>query len=174
MLQKTWMWSTTGHELISKSHDEIIELCHDAGLAGIEGAPPQFEGLRDKELEAFGTLYREAGVRIKTFHLPMSAEDDLASFYETDRRRAVETARVWMERSARVGATIGVQHPTTSRCSVEMEGLDNYIRQLGRSLETLLAVAEPLNYTIAIENMMPGPEGSRLGSRPEHFERFIK
>ena len=34
------------------------------------------------------------------------------------------------------------------------EDLDHCMRQLGRSLETLLPVAEALNYTIALENML--------------------
>lgn len=172
MPRSAWTWSTTGHELVSWSHDRIIALCRDAGLAGIEGVAAQFEHLRDDELEAVGARYRAAGVGIESFHLPMPP--DLASFYETDRRRAVETARVWIERSARLGATVGVQHPSSSRRSVEVEGLDRCIGQLGKSLQTLLAVAEPLNYTIALENLTPGPDGSRLGSRPEHFERFIQ
>ena len=171
MLRKTWTWSATGG-FIAKPHDEVIALCREAGLSGIEGAPGQFEHFRDAELEAVGNRYREAGVGIDTFHLPMPP--DLASFYETDRRQAVETIRTWIERSAMLGATVGIQHPSSSRRSVEVEDLDLCMRQLGRSLETLLPVAEALNYTIALENMLPGPEGPRCGARPEHFARFIR
>lgn len=173
-MRKTWTWSTTGYGFAGKSHDEIIALCHAAGLAGMEGAPPLFEGRSDAELEAAGRQYRDAAIKIETFHLPFSGEDDLASFYETVRRRAVDTARVWMERSTILGSTVGIQHPTVSRHSVDVEGLDRYIGQLGKSLETLLPVAEQLNYTIALENMLPGDHGGRLGGRPEHFERFIR
>lgn len=173
-MQKTWTWSTTGYGLTSKSHDEIIELCHTAGLAGIEGAMPLFEGLRESELEAVGGDYRKAGIKIETFHLPFSVQDDLASFYETVRQKAVETARIWIERSAMVGATIGIQHPTASACNVDIEGLEPFLRQLGKSLDELLPVAERLNYTIALENLPPGVNGGRLSSRPEHFERFIE
>lgn len=171
-MQKNWIWSTTGHGFDSKTHDEVIALCRGSGLAGLEGAPGQFEGLRDDELEAVGARYREAGVRIETFHLPMPP--DIAGFYETDRRAAVETIRTWIERSARLGATIGIQHPSSSHRSVDVEDLEQCFRQLGRSLETLLPVAESLNFRIALENMLPGPAGGRLGSRPEHFERFIR
>ena len=174
MLTKKWTWSTTGHQLNAMSHDEIIAFCPEAGLAGIEGAPYQFEGLTGKALDQIGERYRAAGVRIETFHLPMTAESDIAAFYETDRLHAVQVVRTWMERSARIGATIGVQHPTMSSYSVETEGLDNFVRQLGRSLRTLLPEAERLNYTIALENMMPGSRGPRLGARPEHFARIIK
>ena len=72
------------------------------------------------------------------------------------------------------GATVGIQHPTTSRYNVDVEGLNLYIHQLGKSLEVLLPVAESLNYTIALENLPPGVDGGRLSSRPEHFEKFIE
>lgn len=173
-MQKTWTWSTTGYGFTGKPHDEIIRLCHAAGLAGIEGAPPLFEGMNDGELEALGTRYRDAGLMIETFHLPFSGQDDLASFYETVRRQAVETTRGWMERSHLLGATVGIQHPTVNRCGVDVEGLDLFMRQLGRSLDELLPVADRLNYTIALENMLPGDNSVRFGARVEHFERFIR
>ena len=173
-MRKTWTWSTTGHGLTNKSHAEIIDLCGVAGLAGIEGAVPLFEGLSEAELEAVAAKYRDAGIKIETFHLPLSEENDVASFYETFRRRAVDTSRMWMERSALLGATIGIQHATTNRLNVDTEGVDNFMRQLDKSLKELLPVAEQLNYTIALENLPPGESGHRLSSRPEHFERFIE
>ena len=72
-----------------------------------------------------------------------------------------------MER--RSGHRSAIQHPTTSTFSVDDEGLDRFLRQLGKSLKTLLDVAEKNRFTIAIENM--GAKG-KLGSQPEHFERF--
>ena len=172
-MKKTWTLSATGYSFTDKSHGEIHEICKAAGLDGIEGVPPLFEGKADSELEAIGKAYRDAGLFIETFHLPFSREDDIASFYETDRQQAVDKALLWMERAALVGATVGIQHPTTSQCSVDTEGLDIYLRQLGRSLETLLPTAEKLGFTIAIENMLPSG-GGRLASRPEHFESFIQ
>ena len=53
-----------------------------------------------------------------------------------------------MERAALVGASIGIQHPTTTRYSVDVEGLDAYMRQLGRSFDTLLPAAENLGFVI--------------------------
>lgn len=172
-MHKTWSWSTTGYSFVGKSHDAICEICRTAGLAGIEGVPELFEDKTGAELEAIGEQYRAMGLTIETFHLPFTAQDDLASFYETVRKQAVETARKWMERSARLGATVGIQHPSVNRYSVDVEGFDNYVKQLGKSLEVLLPVAEGLGYTIALENMLPG-DGGRLGSRPEHFERFAQ
>ena len=171
-MEKSWSWSTTGSQLIRKSHDEIIALCQAAGLAGIEGTVTLFDGLSPSELEAAGAGYRDAGVQIQTFHLPYSADLDLASFYEVRRRRAVNAARVWMERSALVGATVGIQHPTSSPYDAEEDGLDLYMRQLGKSLEELLPAAEQLNYTIALENLGPGAYNRRFSSRPQHFARI--
>lgn len=87
-MKKKWTWSTTGYGFVGKSHDDIIKLCNTAGLSSIEGAPPLFEGIDDKDLQAIGTKYREAGIKIETFHLPFSAAGDIASFYETVRSDA--------------------------------------------------------------------------------------
>ena len=54
-----------------------------------------------------------------------------------------------------------------------MEGLESYFRQIGKSLDVLLREAEALNFTIALENMLPSG-GGRFTSRPEHFERIIR
>jgi hypothetical protein len=47
-------------------------------------------------LEAVGKKYQEAGIKISTCPLPFSEQDNLASFYESVRRKAIETARTWM------------------------------------------------------------------------------
>ena len=172
-MQKTWTWSTRGHfGIVGKSHEEIQAICKKSGLAGIEGVIELFEGVTDSELEEIGKGYKEAGLKIATFHLPYSREDDIASFYETDRAKSVEKAQRWIERAVLLGATVGIQHPTTKAYNVDVEGLDNCLRQLGKSMTTLLPVAEKLGFTIALENMLPG-EAGRLGSRPKHFEKFV-
>jgi len=172
-MEKTWSWSVTGGQFEGKSHQEITELCHAAGLSGIEGGSSLFDRYSEAELEEIGKHYRDAGISIQTYHLPFSAHEDIANFYETVRREAVNVALRSMERSTILGSTVGIQHPNTSRFGVEVEGIDNYFRQLGKSLDTLLPAAEKLNYTIAIENMLPAP-GVRFGSIPEHFERILK
>ncbi|MBI2195107.1 MAG: sugar phosphate isomerase/epimerase [Planctomycetes bacterium] len=171
---KTWTWSVSGYMLDRRSHEEIREICLGAGLAGIEGAPPLFEGRSDLQLKAIGAQYRAAGLDIPTFHLPFAAEDDLSSFYETARKKAVDHVRHWMERSLCLGATIGIQHASTSRHGVDADGLDTYLRQLGKSLGVLLPLADSLSYTLAIENLPPAGEGDRFMGRPEHFERVQK
>ena len=57
--------------------------------------------------------------------------------------------------------------------NADVEGLETYFRQIGKSLDTLLREAEGLDFTIALENMLPS-EGGRFTSRPEHFERIIR
>ena len=63
---------------------------------------------------------------------------------------------------------------TSCQYDVDDDGLDTYLGQLRKSLDELLPVAERLNYTIALENLPPGPNDGRLSSRVEHFERIEK
>ncbi len=170
----SWSWSTSGFGLTAKSHNEIIDLCRKAGLSGIEGVAPLFEGRDEAEIHAIVEQYREVGLRIDSFHLPFAPEDDIASFYETVRRKAVDRMARWIECAGRAGSRVVIQHPSTSRGSVDTDGLDNYLRALGKSMETLLSVADEHDLIVALENMLPGPDGARLASRPEHFERFRK
>ena len=172
-MQKTWPWTVTGYNFVDNTFEEAREICIGAGIAGIEGSMPLIDGKSEAEVEAAGQAYAEAGLSVETFHLPFSAEDDIASFYETARRQAADRMLLWMERASLFGATVGIQHPSTSHCSVDVEGLDPYVRQIGRSLESLLPAAERLGFTIAIENMLP-TGGGRFGSRPEHFETLIR
>lgn len=168
-----WTWTTTGYSFVGKSHDEICETCQHAGLAGVEAALELFPRETDAELETVAARFREAGLGFDSFHLPFTAEDDICSFYETTRKKAVEKAVHWMEKAAILGARVGIQHPSTNRLDAEAEGLDSFLRQLGKSLQVMLPAAEKLNFTVALENMLPGEQGPRLCSRPEHFERII-
>lgn len=171
----SWSLSTTTSRFPGKTVQEIIAICQTAGLAGLEGGAPSFSGCTDTELETLAATYRQSGLRIETFHLPFSATDDLAAFYETQRRAAVRHTRYWMERAGILGATIGVAHPSTNRNSVTVEGIDPYFSALEKSLKELLPAAQELGFDLAFENMLPG-DGERFGSRPAHFvtlrERF--
>lgn len=170
-----WSLSTTTSRFPGKTIEEIIDVCRESGLAGLEGGAPSFAGCSDSELETIAATYREGGVTMETFHLPFGAADDLAAFYETQRRAAVRTIRFWMERARILGVAIGVVHPSTNRYSVTDEGIDTYFAALEKSLKELLPAAEALGLDLAFENMLPG-ESERFGSRPEHFvairERF--
>jgi sugar phosphate isomerase/epimerase len=173
-MKKTWTWSTTGFTFGDKGRDGLskaAEVCAAAGLAGIEGAAPLFSDMSDREIQRAGEEFRSGALRIDTFHIPFAREDDIAAFYETERRAAVATVSRWMERAALVGATVCIQHPTCNRYSVDAEGLDRYLSPIARSLETLLPLAERLGLTIAVENMLPA-SGGRFCSRPGHFERL--
>ncbi|MDP6776178.1 MAG: sugar phosphate isomerase/epimerase family protein [Candidatus Latescibacteria bacterium] len=172
-MQQTWTWSITGYSFSGLPHEEIHRICKLAGAAGIEGAPGMFGNNAKPELEHIAEAYRAEGLAISSFHLPFAADDDIASFYETTRRRAAENAVRWMEIAAALGASVGIQHPTTNKLNVDVEGADPYVRQIGRSLETMLPAAESLGVTVALENMLPA-EGGRFMSRPEHIERIIR
>ena len=171
-MQKNWRWSCSGADFVLP-HENIQEICLHAGLAGIEGMPSLFPSQDRASLEQIARSYQAAGLAFDSFHLPLSAENDIASFYETHREDAVAVSRHWMETAAALGCRVVIQHPTTDRCNAAVEGLDRYITQLGKSLETLLPIAAELNLTIALENLPPGARGGRFSSDPAHFERMI-
>ena len=171
-MTKTWTWSMTGYQFEGKSHQEIQDICVTAGFSGIECVPPLLQGCTTEEIQTIGGSYRNAGLVIETFHLPFSSEDDISSFYETTRRKAVDKACLWMERASAVGASVGIQQPTTNRFNVDEEGLDRYFNSIGKSLGVLLPVAEKLGFIIALENMLPAG-GGRFTSRPAHFEQLL-
>ncbi|MFH1572059.1 MAG: sugar phosphate isomerase/epimerase family protein [Gemmatimonadota bacterium] len=173
-MEITWSWSVTGYTFAGRPHEEIRQTCRAAGAAGIEGAAEVFPGATPPELEKLAAAYRADGLTFDTFHLPFTAADDVASFYETARRQAVETMRHWLERAGALGVRAVILHPSATRYNVDAEGLDPYLRQLGRSLETLLPAAAGLGIVVAVENMLPGEAGGRFCSRPEHFERLTR
>lgn len=172
-MEKTWTWSVPVTYMGGKAHDEIRQICKNAGLAGIEGISGLFDGHCEAELEAIGDDYRRAGLKIDTFHLFFADQEDISSFWETQRVAGVELQLRSMEMAARLGASKGILHPTSFPFEVALEGIDNFMRQLGKSLDVLLPAAAKLNFTIALENNLP-KGGGRFGSAPEHFERFVK
>ncbi len=172
-MQQTWTYTITGYAFAQMPHEEIHRICKLVGAVGIEGAPGMFGDKARPELEDIARAYQAEGLAISSFHLPFAADDDIASFYETTRKRAVDNAVRWMETASALGASVGIQHPTTNKFNVDVEGADAYVRQIGRSLETMLPAAEALGITIALENMLPA-EGGRFMSRPEHIERLIR
>jgi len=170
-MQKPWSWATTGYTFVGRSHEEIRATCAQAGLSGLEAVAELVGDGADAELEALAAEYRAAGLSFDTFHLPFSAGDDIASFYETIRLQAVDKMKHWIGRAAALGVRAAIQHPSTTRQGVDVEGLDRYLRQIGRSLEQLLPVCQALGITLAIENMLPAG-GGRFCSRPEHFRQL--
>jgi len=171
-MHKTWRWTASGADFILP-HEEIQKICQHAGMAGIEGMPRLFPSQDAGALDEIAASYRAVGLEFDSFHLPLDLENDIASFYETFRQEAVAVSQRWMECAAALGSRVVIQHPTTNRCNAEVEGLDGYFTQLGKSLETLLPFAASLNLTVALENLPPGERGGRFSARPEHFERII-
>ena len=170
----TWTWTTTGFGLLGKSHEQIRSLCQYAGLSGIEGAPEMFATASQQELERIAAEYEAEGLRFDTFHLPLSSNDDIASFYETTRRAAVDQAVRWIEAASSLGVRACIQHPTTCRHDAAVDGYDGFLQQFGKSLETMLERAAACGVTVAVENMLPGEAGGRFGSHPSHFEDFAR
>ena len=168
---RSWYWSLHAC-VLGSDHEAVLSACKAADVHSVEMHPFQFPEKAIQVLEALEQRYSEAGVRIDSFHLPFTAQDDLACFYETERRRAVERTRFWLERMPALKVRVAVQHPSTNRCSVDVEGFDPFLRQLGRSLKELLPVAESNGVLFALENMHPGVDGGSFASRPRHFERF--
>ena len=167
-MKKTWTWAVAGYGLTYCSFDRMIEICRTAGFSGIEGAPPLFEGKSEKELREIGASFRDADLSIATFHLPFTLEDDISAFYETERRRAVDRMKSWMQRAAWVGSQKVIQHPSTRGYETTLEGFDRFMERLRRSLGELLPFAEERGITIALENLLPR-DGSRFFSQAEHF-----
>jgi sugar phosphate isomerase/epimerase len=165
------MYSVTGYCFGGKSLAEVRETCVAAGIRGIECAPPLVEGLSDAEIRSAAAEFRAVGLEIASFHLPFEPRQDVASFYRTLRRKAVEELKPWIARAAAAGAGVAILHPTTSRCDVDAEGVDRYLEALGESLEELLPFAAERRVLLALENMLPR-EGMRFCSRPEHLERI--
>lgn len=168
----SFRFSTTAYLFMGMEFDRIAEICEYAGLDGIEGAPTQLDGVPDSGVGPLAARFRDAGIAVETFHLPFGPELDIASFYETVRRKAVADLGRWMERARRMGAEAVIQHPSTSQYAVEVEGEERYLGQLEKSLESLLPLAEELELTIALENMLPGHEGNRLFSVPAHLSEI--
>ena len=170
-----WQFSVCAYYLPSADPAQLGALAKAAGFNGIEANPATVRGLADPEIADLGRELAAAGVPVETFHLPFSWRDDLSDFSETQRRVATAGIVKWLGVAALLGAKAAIQHPTTRQYEVDAEGTEIYLRQLGRSLETLLPTAQRVGVRVTIENMLPG-NGHRFGSRPEHFrmlaERF--
>lgn len=170
-MQKQWTWSAYISPFIGQPMEDILATCQHAGLSAVDGTYRFFQNHSDAEMEVFAKAFSDGGIEIKTFHLPFGGNDTITSFYETVRLKAVEKIKVWMEKASAMGAEVGIQHPSSGDYGVDVEGVDNYMKQLGKSLDTLLPVAEKLGFTLAIENL---PSPGRFGTRPEHFEAIIE
>ncbi len=112
-METAWSWAVTGYSHLHRRHEDICRTCRHAGLSGVEGSAELVADLGDSELEALAAAYAADGLRFDTVHLPFERDDDIASFYETTRRRAVDKAVLWIERAGHLGVRAVIQHPTT-------------------------------------------------------------
>lgn len=169
--------TTSGFTDSKKTVDEIIEICKFSGFYGIEGYDEGiFANKSLTELQKIGEKFLSAGLSIDTFHLPYKNQimDDIASLYETDRRKVEDKMKLWIEKAVYSGSTIGILHPTSSKdYNVDIEGVDRYYAQAGKTLRNLLKFCEQFNFKIALENMLPYT-GGHFGSRNEHLIKLYE
>ena len=166
-----WKFSACGYALQFDQPEQTALMIRNAGFCGIEGNDEIVRALSDSEIGELSGLMRRNGVPFTSFHLPFSAEIDVASFYETDRRSAVGAVEAAMRRASVLGVDTVILHPTTSHRDVHMERADRYLDQISKSVESLAESAERLELRIAIENMMD-PKRDVYFSKPEHITGF--
>lgn len=172
MAVRTWTWAFTA-SFYGHDPDRMIEVCRACDVQALEYHPANVEGLRDGELDALRKKHDSLGIAINSFHLPFATDDDIASFYETQRRNAVGRMNRWIRVAGLLGARVVIQHPTTNRYHVEENGLDRYFQQLHKSIREMLPVGRDAGVVIGLENMTPGEYGGgRFFSESSHFSRF--
>ena len=172
MTEKTWTWA-----FIATFYDDInrtVEVCRACEVQALELHPTNVAGLRNAEIDELRERLAGDGIAVSSFHLPFPAEDDIASFYESTRRAAVDHMIHWIGIAGRLGARVGVQHPTVNRDPAAENGLDRYYEQLYRSLTEMLPAAREAGVIIGLENMTPGERGGRFFSQATHFSRFAR
>lgn len=167
-----WTFAAPAFETPGWHHSKIIRLCRHAGFSGIEGNTAFCKDKSDLDLSRIRTAFRAADLKIETFHLPFELDDDPASFYDTIRSTAIARHILYMEKAKKLGCSVAILHATTKRYSVKIEGFDKFFAQLRKSLQILIPQAKKLGLKIALENLMPGVDGNRFASLPEHFIRF--
>ena len=169
---KTWTWAFTA-SFYGHDPDRMIAVCKACGVRALEYHPKNVDGLRDDELAALRKRHDAEGIAINSFHLPFATDDDIASFYETQRRSAVGRMNHWTRIAGLLGARVVIQHPTTNRYNVAENGPDRYFEQLHKSIREMLPAARQAGVVIGLENMTPGEQGGgRFFSVADHFSRF--
>ncbi len=172
MAKKTWTWAFTA-SFYNHDPDCMIEVCRACNVPALEYHPQNVDGLRDDELVALRQKHEAQGISINSFHLPFATDDDIASFYETQRRRAVGRMNRYIRVAGLLGARVVIQHPTTNRYNADENGLDRYFGQLHKSLQEMLPVARQAGVVVGLENMTPGEHGGgRFFALPGHFARL--
>lgn len=172
-MAKQWTWAFLA-SVMQFDVERIIEVCDACGVKALEYNHRGVEGMREHEIEALRERYADAGIAVSSFHLPFHAADDIASFYESERRSAVARMNHWMRIAGLLGSRVVIQHPTTNRHPAAENGLDRYFEQLYKSLEAMLPVAKEADVVIGIENMTPGERRGRFCSEATHFRRLAR
>ena len=172
MVEKTWTWA-----FLATFYDDInrtVEVCRACDVKALELHPANVAGLRDVEIDELRDRLAGDDISVSSFHLPFPPEDDIASFYESTRRAAVDHMKHWIRIAGRLGARVCIQHPTVNRDPADENGLDRYYEQLYRSLTEMLPAAREAGVIIGLENMTPGERGGRFFSQATHFSRCAR
>lgn len=174
MAKRTWTWAFTA-SFYNHDPDRMMEVCRASGVRALEYHPQNLAGLRDDEIAALRKRHEAQGIAINSFHLPFATDDDIASFYETQRRKAVALMNRYIRVAGLLGARVAVQHPTTNRYNAAENGLDRYFEQLHKSLREMLPAARQAGVVIGLENMTPGEHGGgRFFALADHFSRLSR
>ena len=127
--------ANSGFDKTGKSFEQIVDICLKSGFKGLEGGPNLFEKVPFKELERIRKLFTEAGLVIETYHLPYKDPvlNDVATLYETDRKKVENNLKKHIDIAAALGASVGVIHPTSKKdCLTEDEGLERLLGKYPR------------------------------------------
>ncbi len=164
-----WKLSVTASGLTSADLERAPSLFREAGIDRIEGGWRFHPEPNLKAFAATGKRFKEAGIRLDSFHLPFGPAYDLSHFYETHRGRAVSELCDWITAVSAAGAPLCIIHPGAIDADVQLEGLDRFLDAICRSLETLADAAAANQIQLAVENLPPRPDSERFGALPEHF-----
>ena len=93
--------TTANFKTAGKSVNDIIDICKKTGSSGIEGDVSYFKDINLKDLEKIKDTFKKENLVIDTFHLPFRNDvyDDIAALYETDRLKAEDNMKKWIEKS---------------------------------------------------------------------------
>jgi sugar phosphate isomerase/epimerase len=164
-------FSACGYLFRPDTIEHALESTSEAGFVGIEGNDEVIAGMDDAAIRSLSKRAAGLGVPFTTYHLPFARQHDMAAFYETERRAAVEQIRSAMRRASLLGAHTVILHPTTTSFDVGIESAGHYLDRLAASIAELAPFAGESGLRIAVENMM-NPERSCYFSLPEHIASF--
>ncbi len=132
---------------------KTVDDWHFQGVEALEPGATFLTTHSEAELERFGQMCRDAGIRIYACHPPFGGDHDLSQIDEAARQKAVLAMVDSLHRAALVGAECAVIHPSSGHIAPQERG--GRRSQLERSLEALTPAARQIGVRLALENMLP-------------------